>query len=163
MMTMHLQDDEPILPKGVGPFVGHLAAIQGHTDTALLVPTTITDGDARRAREAAQLLSGVLIDGEWEEARMVVDAQQVNDFVTRLASDGSFAATVPYRLRVGTQEVDLGDYVLRLPSARVVGPEAVRGLARSANSPEEGVPIDLAAGDDRRFEMMWSKDRAPLN
>ncbi len=160
LMTLNLHDDEPILSRGIATFVDHLAVVQGHTATPLLVPMTITAGDARRARDAAQLVRGVLIDGEWGEAHIVVDAQHVDDFIQRFTTQAPFAATIPYHLRVGTQNVDLGDYVLRLLSARAASPDTVREAAKSAESPEAGVRIDLVPGYDRRFEMLWSSDRA---
>ncbi len=160
LMTLKLDDDDTILPPGVASFVRDLSAIQRHTPTPLLVPLTITAGDARRAREAAQLVAGVLIDGEWEDAKIVVDAHHIDDFLGRLESDGPFAAKVPYRLRLGTQNVDLGAYLLRLASAGVANADAARAAAKSATSPGAGVSVDLVPGADARFEMLWVNDRS---
>lgn len=163
LMTLHLRDEEPPFPRDIASFVGDLAAVQRHAPVILLIPTTITAGDARCVREAARLLSGTLIDGQWANGHLVVNAQQVGAFLQALGRGEPCAAPVPYHLRVGSQQVDLGHYLLRLASAVAVDPDAARAEAKKAESPTDGVRIDVVPGDDRRFEMLWISERADQN
>lgn len=158
LMTLHVREEEAPIPRAIASLVSDLATIQARTPTPLLVPTTITAGDARRARQAAHLLSGTLIDGEWEEGHFMVDACQVDAFLDALATGDPCSASVPLELFVGSQRVPLGHYLLRLASAVAVDPAAARTRATTAKSPHDGVRMDLRPRDDKHFEMIWIGD-----
>lgn len=159
MMTLDLKDDEPFLPRGIAPLVRDLASIQHCTATLLFVPLTITAGDARRAREAAQLLAGTLMDGEWNAGHFIVDARQVDAFLEALGGGGPCSASMPYEIKVGTQQVPLGQYLLRLSSAVPTNPAAARESVQRATSTDDGIRIDLEPAGDKHFEMLWVDKR----
>jgi len=154
LMAMLIDEQEPLVPTEVAEFVEDLAEIQQHCAASLVVPDSISVRDVRRAREAAQLVRGTIIDGTWNEGHVTIDAEHVAEHVTTLTAPHAMAVVLPYETEVAGQAIALGDHLVRFASARVADPAAAITSAETA-SDGQGIAVRIVPGDDDRLERLW--------
>jgi hypothetical protein len=155
LMVMILDEAEPIVPVEVAEFVDDLAVLQPHCTAPLAVPGSITQRDVRRAREAARLVRGTIIDGTWAEGHLTIDPKYLTEHVTTLAEPHAMALVLPYETEVGGQVISLGDHLVRFASVRAADSASVLSAATTAAAGNEGVTVTIVPGDDDRLERLW--------
>ena len=153
-MVMSIDEQEPLVPIEVAEFVDDLAELQERCAPRLVVPGSISRLDVHRAREAAQLVRGTIIDGTWNEGHLTIDAEHVADHVKMLTAPRAMAVVLPYETEVAGQPIALGDHLVRIASARVADPHAAMTSAKTA-SDGQGIAVRIVPGDDDRLERLW--------
>lgn len=155
LMVMSLDEAGPIVPVEVAEFVDDLAELQPHCSAPLMVPDSITHRDVRRARQAARLVRGTIIDGTWAEGHLTIDPEYVTEHVTTLAEPHAMALVLPYETEVAGQVISLGDHLVRFASVRVADSASVLSGGTTAPAGKDGVTVRIVPGDDDSLERLW--------
>ncbi|OCB23504.1 hypothetical protein [Mycobacterium intracellulare] len=138
-----LPPSDEVFPESVMEYLRALTRLQAYAAAPVVIPdlTRVSAGDARAVKDAARLVAGETVDGEWEAFRMPAGA------AVDLKAYYELIIVEPLIVTVGAHTYTLGAMHTRLPSVRFVVEDGrlraepfLNDTMRRVFAPEEPVP-----------------------